>query len=49
MTLKITDDFALSGIALGTIMVIVYFHLVNARRPQATPTETSGTSVTKVL
>jgi uracil-xanthine permease len=29
VTLKITDDFSLSGIALGTIMVIVYYHLVN--------------------
>ena len=31
VTLKITDDFELSGIALGTILVIVYYHLV-ARR-----------------
>ena len=29
VTLKITDNFSLSGIALGTIMVIVYYHLVN--------------------
>ncbi len=29
MTLEITDDFELSGIALGTIMVIGYYHLVN--------------------
>jgi uracil-xanthine permease len=29
VTLEITDDFELSGIALGTIMVIVFFHLVN--------------------
>ncbi|MCD4525409.1 uracil-xanthine permease family protein [Nocardioides sp. cx-173] len=28
VTLAITDDFELSGIALGTILVIVYFHLV---------------------
>jgi len=32
VTLKITDDFELSGIALGTIMVIVFFHLVNSGR-----------------
>jgi uracil-xanthine permease len=32
VTLEITDDFELSGIALGTIMVIVYFHLVNRTR-----------------
>jgi uracil-xanthine permease len=31
VTLQITDDFDLSGIALGTIMVIVFFHLVNGR------------------
>jgi len=29
VTLQITDDFELSGIALGTILVIVYFHIVN--------------------
>src|SRR6478735_6019346 len=29
VTLKITDNFSLSGIALGTIMVLVYYHLVN--------------------
>jgi len=28
VTLQITDDFQLGGIALGTILVIVYFHLV---------------------
>ena len=32
VTLVITKDFSLSGIALGTILVIVYFHLVNWRR-----------------
>jgi uracil-xanthine permease len=32
VTLEITSDFSLSGIALGTIMVIVYYHLVNWRR-----------------
>ncbi|MCW2795161.1 solute carrier family 23 protein [Nocardioides sp.] len=31
VTLKITDDFELGGIALGTIMVIVFFHMVNGR------------------
>jgi xanthine/uracil permease len=29
VTLQITDDFELGGIALGTIMVIVFFHMVN--------------------
>jgi len=33
VTVTITDDFGLSGIALGTIMVIGYFHLVSWRRP----------------
>ena len=32
VTLQITDDFELSGIALGTILVIVFFHLVERRR-----------------
>jgi len=40
VTLKITDDFSLSGIALGTILVLVYYHLVNRdqvdRRGQVT-------------
>jgi uracil-xanthine permease len=46
VTLKITDDFSLSGIALGTILVIVYFHLVNSRGARSG--RTSG-EVTKVL
>jgi uracil-xanthine permease len=33
VTLKITDNFELSGIALGTIMVIVFYHLVNRDMP----------------
>ena len=32
VTLKITDDFQIAGIALGTLMVIVYFHLVRFLR-----------------
>jgi uracil-xanthine permease len=31
VTLTFSDNFQLSGIALGTIMVIVYFHIVNGR------------------
>jgi uracil-xanthine permease len=46
VTLKITDDFSLSGIALGTILVIVYYHLVNARGRR---TDRSSGEVTKVL
>jgi len=34
VTLTITDDFELGGIALGTIMVIVYFHMVKGRREE---------------
>ncbi|NYD41012.1 uracil-xanthine permease family protein [Nocardioides panaciterrulae] len=34
VTLTFTDNFSLSGIALGTILVIVYFHMVN--RPHRT-------------
>jgi uracil-xanthine permease len=43
VTLKITDDFSLSGIALGTILVLVFYHLVN--RGQGT----REGQVTKVL
>ena len=32
VTLEITDDFELSGIALGTILVIVFYHLVDRGR-----------------
>jgi uracil-xanthine permease len=46
VTLKFTDDFSLSGIALGTIMVIVYFHLVNMRGRH---TDRTSGEVTKVL
>jgi uracil-xanthine permease len=31
VSMEITKNFSLSGIALGTILVIVYFHLVNGR------------------
>ena len=34
VTLKITDDFSLTGIALGTILVIVFYHLVNRGEPR---------------
>jgi uracil-xanthine permease len=47
VTLKITDNFSLSGIALGTIMVIVYFHLVN--RGARGGSETGAREVSKVL
>ncbi len=36
VTLEITDDFQLGGIALGTILVIVYYHLVGVHRGAGT-------------
>jgi uracil-xanthine permease len=42
VTLEITKDFSLSGIALGTILVIVYYHLVNRRGSAGPPTGSPG-------
>src|SRR4029079_12920124 len=36
VTMKINSNFELGGIALGTILVIVYFHLVNNLGPNRT-------------
>ncbi len=36
VTLTFGGDFELGGIALGTLLVIVYFHMVNGRRGQDT-------------
>jgi uracil-xanthine permease len=47
VTLDITDNFSLSGIALGTIMVIVYYHVVN--RGRRGNTETGAHEVTRAL
>ena len=47
MTLKITDDFSLSGIALGTILVIVIYHLVNSGSRGST--DRGASEVTKAL
>ncbi|MEP6814717.1 MAG: solute carrier family 23 protein [Marmoricola sp.] len=44
VTMQITKDFSLSGIALGTILVIGYFHLVKGRRA-----ELGAGEVTKAL
>jgi uracil-xanthine permease len=46
VTLQITDDFELGGIALGTILVIVFFHLVNRAGGGA---EKGAHEVTKAL
>jgi xanthine/uracil permease len=48
VTLQITDDFSLSGIALGTIMVIVYYHVVN-RGHRPTGSHRGADEVTKAL
>jgi len=34
VTLKFSDNFSLGGIALGTILVIVYFHLVKGKKEE---------------
>ena len=47
VTLKFTDDFELSGIALGTILVIVYFHLV--ARGHSSGSDRGADEVTKAL
>lgn len=39
VTLKFSDDFELGGIALGTILVIVFFHMVKGRTADATSGE----------
>jgi xanthine/uracil permease len=44
VSLVFTDDFELSGIALGTILVIGYFHLVNGRRGAGTGRTTQALS-----
>ncbi|MGB0099155.1 MAG: solute carrier family 23 protein [Nocardioides sp.] len=46
VSLTIGDDFELGGIALGTILVIVFFHLVNAR---GNHTDRTSGEVTKNL
>ncbi len=47
VTLKFSDDFELSGIALGTILVIAYFHLVGSGRRSGD--ERGADEVTKAL
>ncbi len=47
VTLQFTDDFELSGIALGTILVIVYYHLV--ARGHASGSDRGADEVTKAL
>ncbi len=39
VTLKVTDDFELGGIAFGTILVIVLYHLVKGRGKALSDTE----------
>jgi uracil-xanthine permease len=44
VSLVFSDDFQLSGIALGTILVIVYYHLVSGRRGAGTGHTTQALS-----
>jgi uracil-xanthine permease len=47
VTLVFTENFELGGIALGTILVIVYFHLVN--RGRRSGTDRGADEVTRAL
>jgi xanthine/uracil permease len=42
VTLRLSDDFELGGIALGTIMVFVSYHLVNWKRAELGSGEVTG-------
>lgn len=44
VTLQITDDFELGGIALGTILVIVFYHMANLRAGDDTGHVSQATS-----
>jgi uracil-xanthine permease len=44
-SLEITDDFTLSGIALGTIVVIVFYHLARAIAPAHLRVDDPGTMI----
>jgi xanthine/uracil permease len=45
VTLEITDDFVLSGIALGTLVVIVFYHLSKAVAPAHLRDDDPGTLI----
>ncbi len=42
VTITFTDNFSLGGIALGTILVIVYFHLVKGKKEELGAKEVTG-------
>jgi uracil-xanthine permease len=44
-SLKISDNFTLSGIALGTIVVVVFYHLARAVAPQHLRGDDPGTLI----
>lgn len=46
VTLKITDDFQLGGIAFGTILVVGLYHLVNRKEDDLKPTEQTDPTYT---
>jgi xanthine/uracil permease len=43
VSLEISDDFVLSGIALGTIVTVVYYHLARAVAPAHLRDQDRGT------
>ncbi len=45
VTLKVTDTFELGGIAFGTLLVVVLYHLVNGRETKANTAEEDSTFV----
>jgi uracil-xanthine permease len=45
VTLEITDDFVLSGIALGTLVVVVFYHLCKAVAPAHLRDDDPGTLI----
>jgi xanthine/uracil permease len=44
-SLEITDDFTLSGIAFGTLVVVIYYHLARAIAPAHLRTDDPGTMI----
>jgi uracil-xanthine permease len=44
-SLKVSDNFTLSGIALGTLVVIVYYHVARAIAPAHLRTDDPGTMI----
>jgi uracil-xanthine permease len=45
VSLRFNDDFALSGIALGTIVTVVVYHLARALAPRSLRQDAAGTAI----